>query len=113
MSTVSNFCKTVAALIKGDDAALIAIKIEKKAKAAFKQQITALDANILDLQERVDDAQEAFRLAIHVTEPIQDTKAYLENIVRAREALVVAQEELAVAQNSLDFFTELSETTFK
>ena len=112
MSNASKFCKTVAALIKGDDAALVAIKVEKKAKAAFKQQIAALETKILEIQEQLDDARENFKLAVHVTTPISDTQAYLQSIVTADEAQQTLEEELATIQASLDFFNKLSEETF-
>jgi predicted nucleic acid-binding Zn-ribbon protein len=112
MSNVSNFCKTVMALLKGDDAAIIAVKVEKKAKAAFKQQIAALETRILEISERLDDARETFKSAVHVTSPITDTQAYLQSIVSANEVVESLEAELAEANTSLEFFNSLSAKTF-
>lgn len=52
------FIDLVIAIIKGDDAEVLAIKIQKKAVATLRAQIAVKEAHTLHLEDLVDSCQE-------------------------------------------------------
>ena len=60
---MTTFIKEVLARLQGDDAKVIAAKNERKAKAAFKQQIAAFEAEEVKQEEVAKEATEAYNEA--------------------------------------------------
>ena len=56
---VTNFIKEVTARLKGDEAGVIAAKVERKALSAINGQLAALKAKLVDDETAVEDAEEA------------------------------------------------------
>jgi hypothetical protein len=113
MSTkVKTFVDLVVARLTGDDAQVKAIRIEKKAKSAFKSQIAALEAKIVDAEMHVEEAIEAVNNAIVPASDITDGKRYIEAIVSAQSKLDASQEQLDNLKDSLDYFTNLYKEKF-
>jgi len=102
--TISKFAKEVAARLKGDEAGVVAAKVERKAISAFNGQIAALKAKLVDDETRVEDAVEALNNAIYPTTVPTDNGAYINNIVRAQENLDKATEILDETQKTLSYF---------
>lgn len=112
MSTVSNFIKEVTARLKGDEAGVIAAKVERKALSAINGQLAALKAKLVDDETAVEDAQEAFNNAIFPTAVFTDNRGYVTSIQSAQERLESAQLNLEDTKESIAFFEGLLKTHF-
>ena len=108
----SNFITEVVARLKGDDAGVIAALNERKAKAAFKQQLSALESKLVDDEINVADRKDDYNTALYPTAKIADTKGYLENLRRQKEKLEDAEEVHNDTVSSIEFFTAESERAF-
>lgn len=105
MTTISNFVKEVLARITGDTDTVIAQRNQRKASAAIRSQINALESEIVDLEIVVEEKTEALKAARYPTVLIEDAAAYLESISdakldleKAKESLQYVKDELAVWQ---------------
>ena len=107
MKDVSNFVTIVLAKLTGDKAAEIAARNEKKARAALKGQISALESEQVNLEEKVEDCKEALNNAIYCTEPITSSEAYISNIALAQENVDDAEEDLADNQLAIEYYKDL------
>lgn len=111
-NVVKTFADLVVARLTGDDAKVKAIRIEKKAKSAFKSQLAALEASIVDAEMHVEEALESFNNAVVPDGDITDGKSYMVGITRAQEQLDNKEETLKGLQESLAYFTELYKEKF-
>lgn len=103
--TKKTFVDLVIALIKGDDAEVKAIKIQKKAIATLKAQIAVKKAHTLNLEEKVEGAQEVLSMArINSGKVITDGEEYISNLLRANKGLKFAEEAM---QNHLGIISFL------
>lgn len=109
MKEVSNFMSIVLAKLTGDKAKEVAARNEKKARAALKGQISALESEQVNLDEAVEDAKEALNNAIYCTEPIVSSEAYISNIVKAKDNLTDAEDAIEDNQESIEFYKSLLE----
>ena len=106
-ATVTNFVKTVVARLKGDDAEVLALKIERKANSALKGQLAALEAKVVDLENIVSDKEEALSNAIYPSTLFTDNSAYISSIQRAQTSLDDAKANLQQVVESIEYFTNL------
>lgn len=109
MSKVSNFIKEVTARLKGDEAGVVAAKVERKALSAINGQLAALRAKLVDDETALEDAEEAFNVALFPTSVFTDNQAYVANIKYKQEALDVAVENLENTKESIAYFESLLE----
>lgn len=107
MKDVSNFVSIVLAKLTGDKAAEIAARNEKKARAALKGQISSLESEQVNLEEKVEDCKEALNNAIYCTEPITSSETYIEGIANAQENLDNAELALEENQFSIEYYKGL------
>lgn len=107
MKEVSTFMSIVLAKLTGDKAAEIAARNEKKARAALKGQISSLESEQVNLEEKVEDCKEALENAIYRTEPINSSEAYINGIADAQEDLDEAEEALEDNKNSIEYYKNL------
>lgn len=107
MSTTTNFVKTVIARLKGDDAEVLALKIERKANSALKGQLAALEAKVVDLENIVADREDALNNAIYPSQLFTDNSSYISSIQRAQASLDEAKENLQQVVDSITYFTNL------
>jgi hypothetical protein len=110
--TISTFAKEVAARLKGDEAGVIAAKVERKALSAFNGQIAALKAKLVDDETRVEDATEALNNAIYPTAVPTDNSVYIQNIVAAQARLDQATETLDETIRTVAYFQDLLDNKF-
>ena len=82
---VTNFIKEVTARLKGDEAGVIAAKVERKALSAINGQLAALKAKLVDDETAVEDAEEALNNAIFPTSVFTDNAMYVRNIQSRQE----------------------------
>ena len=113
MSKVSNFVKEVVARIKGDDATATALKNERKATSAIKQQISALELKEVEAEDELETARTTRNEALFPSESISDSKYYVQNIARAEEALKLKQAALDTVRESKQFYQGLLEEISK
>jgi hypothetical protein len=109
---VNSFVKQVVARLKGDDNEVVAQRVARKAMSAIEGQIAALKAQVVDDEQRVEDAQEYLDNMIYPTSVFSDNRAYCQNIVNAHAQLENAQETLKATQDSIEFFTALLKDNF-
>ena len=109
---VNSFVKQVVARLAGDDNEVVAQKVARKAMSAIEGQVAALKAQIVDDEQRVEDAQERLDNAIYPTEVFSDNRSYCQRIANAQADLDAAAEILASTQESIEFFTKLLKDNF-
>jgi len=102
--TVKSFAEEVLARLTGDDNAAVAAKNERKARSAFKQQISSKENAIVDAEVRVEEAQEALNNALYPTTLIDSTEEYISGIAEAKDALTEAENELQTLKDQLAYF---------
>lgn len=100
-NSVTSFIKEVLARLSGDQSEVIAAKNERKAQSAFKANAAAIEAKIVDAEEKLEQAQENLKAAMYPTEYITDNTTYLRSISDADEKVESAQEALDALKDSL------------
>lgn len=110
--TISTFAKEVSARLKGDEAGVIAAKVERKALSGFNGQIAALKAKLVDDETRVEDATEALNNAIYPTSVPTDNSRYIQNIVDAQASLDSATDTLDETVRTIAYFEDLLTNRF-
>ncbi len=112
MTKVSNFIKEVTARLKGDEAGVVAAKVERKAQSAINGQLAALRAKLVDDETAVEDAEEAFNTAVFPTSVFTDNRHYVTQIQSANTRLEAAKEELEATKEAIAFFEKLVAENF-
>lgn len=107
VSKTKSFVKEVIAILQGDNAEATAQKILRGADSAFKTQIAALTGDTISLEDRLEDAKEALRLArLNNGKLISDRNDYIRNLLQAQNRVVEAEEALDAHNAKLTFLTE-------
>lgn len=109
MSNVTLFFQIAMARITGDKEKETYLKNERLAKAAFRQQISALESKLVIDEMALEKATDDFRDAVSPKDVITDAKAYMKSIEDAQKKLDAAQETLDETTNSIEYFTKLNE----
>ena len=112
MSKVSNFIKEVTARLKGDEAGVVAAKVERKATSAINGQLAALKAKLVDDETAVEDAEEALNNAIFPTSVFTDNSSYVRSIQSHQEYLDGAKATLDSTKETIAYFENLVATKF-
>ena len=99
MNKVSNFIKEVTARLKGDEAGVVAAKVERKAQSAINGQLAALRAKLVDDETAVEDAEEAFNTAVFPTNVFTDNRDYVTQIQSANTRLEEAKDQLEATRS--------------
>ena len=106
MSTVSNFVKLVVATLKGDDAEVLGLKIQKRATAALRAQLAAKEAKTLELEDVVDSAKESLTSArMNGGKVIENNVNYIQSLMRSNVVLEEAEEALTAHKEDILFLT--------
>ncbi len=104
---MKSFVKEVVAIISGDNAEATGQKILRQADSALKTQIASLNGDTISLEDRVEDAQEALRLArVNNGKLITDRNQYVRNLLDAKNALILSEETLEVHLKKIAFLQE-------
>ena len=112
MSKVSNFIKEVTARLKGDEAGVIAAKVERKAISAINGQLASLKAKLVDDETAVEDAEEALSNAIYPTNVFIDNSHYVKTILARQEMLDSAVTSLESTKETIAYLENLLSTKF-
>ncbi|MFN9111489.1 MAG: hypothetical protein ACK5XN_15610 [Bacteroidota bacterium] len=107
VNKTKSFVKEIISLLKGDDAEATAQKVLRQADSAFKTQIASLTGDTIALEDKLEDAKEALRLArLNNGQLINDRNSYVTNLLRAQNNLIDAEEALEAHNNKLQFLRE-------
>lgn len=107
MNKTKSFVKEIISLLKGDDAEATGQRILRQADSAFKTQIASLTGDTIALEDRLEDAKEALRLArLNSGQLIGDRNYYIKNLLQAQNVIVDAEEALEAHNNKLQFLRE-------
>ena len=101
---MTNFVDKVLALLEGNDEKGIAIKNERLAKAAFKQQLASLEGAKIDAEAKVDEALDNYESKVFPIKVIEDRSHYMFNIKDAKEFLDEAEANLQDVIDSIKFW---------
>lgn len=114
---LSNFVKSIIARLKGDDAEVAALKIQKQATARLKQHLASMEGDRLSLEENIETAKENIGLSIiNNGNYINDTSegnAYVRGIVAATQRLQDANDALEAHDKTVVILKEALETVSK
>lgn len=95
MKKLNSFIALTMAILTGDDNKAIAAKNWRKADSAFQSHISNLEGQTVDLEDKLQDAQEKFEKAlVNYGKPIENRTVYMDAIIRAKNAVTEAQENL-------------------
>jgi hypothetical protein len=110
VSKTKSFVKEVIAILKGDDAEATGQKILRQADSAFKTQIASLTGDTISLEDAVEEAKEALRLArLNHGQLISNRNSYISSLLTANNRLVEAEEALEAHTAKLAFLKEQAE----
>lgn len=105
---VKNFVKQVIAQLTGDENQAIALKNARKADAAVSAQLASLNSRQVDLENTLEEAQEAYNQAKYPKIAITDNKRYIDGVEAAHRKLETVQGDLDDVQTSIKFYKELA-----
>jgi hypothetical protein len=104
MATVKSFVKQFVATVQGDDTQAKAEKAFRQAQSALKSQISSLEGDTINLEDRVTDAKEVQTKArINNGNPITDRNAYVTNLVYQKNNVVDAEKALKTHTDKIAF----------
>lgn len=107
VSKTKSFVKEVVAILTGDNAEATAQKILRQADSAFKTQIASLTGDTIAIEDRLEDAKEALRLArLNNGRVISDRNSYIRNLLDAKNTVTSAEEALEEHNAKLEFLKE-------
>lgn len=105
MSKVSLFVQQFVAFVKGDNAELSAIKVKKNAIIALKSKISALEGNIFDKQNEIEDQSEKCEQAIiNYGNSDVNREQYCNNLVKENAKLEDLKDDLEGLTKAQEFF---------
>jgi hypothetical protein len=106
ISTMESFVKQFAALVKGDEAEVVAQKTFRQRNSALNTQIAVMTGDLVAKEEAVTDAEEEFqkaRLNYGKELKSQDRTSYVRTLVSKKNAIQEAQENLKQHTETLEF----------
>lgn len=107
MNKMKSFVKEVVAIISGDNAEATGQKILRQADSALKTQIASLNGDTISLEDKVEDAKEALRLAkVNNGKLITDRNEYVRNLLNTKNTLTDAEEALEIHLEKIAFLQE-------
>lgn len=107
MNKMKSFVKEVVAIISGDNAEATGQKILRQADSALKTQIASLNGDTISLEDKVEDAKEALRLArVNNGKLITDRNEYVRNLLNTKNTLTDAEEALEIHLGRIAFLQE-------
>lgn len=104
---MNKFVKQIVAMITGDSATETAIKIQRQAESALKVQISNREAETVNLESSIEDAEQAEAKAFinegKLMNSAEERAAYVRNLAAARNKVTEAKQELADHLDTLEF----------
>ena len=110
MTKVESFVNQFVALVKGDDAAVIAAKAFRQASSSFKVQIASLEGGLIRKEDILETAKENLKKALlnngRELSSSEQEGAYCENLIAAKEAVKEATKQLNAHKETIAFLEE-------
>lgn len=107
MNTAKSFIAQFVALIKGDDAEALGHKVWRQAENAFNTQISALNGKTLDLESKIEEAEESEALTIlNNGKRIDDRDQYIKNVLETGNKVLAAKEALEEHKRKIQYLKE-------
>lgn len=104
---VKNFVDQVIAYLKGDEDKTIALKNARKAQAAVKGQISALESRLVDEEDNLVEATEAAEIAMYPKVAIgsgaEASRNYVDGLISSSEAVEDAEEAIDCTKETIKF----------
>ena len=101
---MKSFLKEFVATVKGDSAEALGQKVLRKVDSALQVQIASLTGDIIGLEDTVETAKENLSLArINKGVLFTDGAAYIQNLLRAKNAVTEAEEALELHKEKIKF----------
>jgi hypothetical protein len=114
MSTISNFVNTVIAIIKGDDAEVIGLKIQKRAVAVLTAQIAVKVCRTLSLEGIEDLAEDNLNKArVNNGTLIVNDDQYIQKLLDAKFKFDQAASDLSDHKQDIEFLKKELENAKK
>lgn len=107
MKKVNSFIKQFIATVQGDSATVLAEKNYRRATSAIKAQIAVAEAELVNLEEKVSNAQEAL-MSSYVNEgkEITSGEIYVQNLINKNNDVTVTENSLKKHQAKMEFLNK-------
>lgn len=95
MKKLNSFIALTMAILTGDDNKAIAAKNWRKADSAFQSHISNLEGQTVDLEDKLQDAQDNFeKILVNHGRSIESRTGFIDAVIRAKNAVTEAQQNL-------------------
>lgn len=111
-TVVSNYAKTLLAMLTGDQDLALATYNERKASAAIDRNISNLKTQLVDDECVLQEAQEALKEAKYPKYKISQGHDYCGNLLNYKEKVEKAQDRIDSTKVSIEYFEELKKELF-
>lgn len=101
------FIKEVLARLTGDGHEALAAKISRKSISAIDSQLASLSSKQVDLENSLEDAVEALKIATYPTSVFSSNEDYVKGILRAQQSVDQAKENLEATNKAIEYFNKL------
>lgn len=100
---IKSFVKEFVAIVKGDDAKATGEKVYRQASSALQTQLASLKGDLISKEDAIADAEENLKKArLNNGVLISNRNNYVENLLKAENALTEAKEQLELHQAKID-----------
>jgi len=107
MNKMNSFVKQFVAVVTGDDAEALGMKVWRKAESGLKVQIAAMEGDTIKLEDDVTNAEEGLSLArVNNGKDITDRERYVDQLTSAENTRRIAVRALKEHNEQLDFIKE-------
>lgn len=100
------FINQFVALIKGDDAEVVAQKVQRKAESALETRLASLKGSLVDAEDKVTDAEEYLvKARLNHGKEISNRDSYIDTLIHANTDVTKAKENLENLKYTIDYLT--------
>lgn len=103
-TTINSFVKQFLAVVKGDGVKAQAEKAFRQASSALKSQISSLEGDTINLEDKVTEAQEKLAISrVNNGQAITNREYYIESLLTSKNNVVQAEKNLKKHIEKIDF----------
>lgn len=107
MTTTNSFIKQFVALLNGDNGEVKAQKQWRQAQSGLKSQISSLEGDTVNFEDKVTEATENQEKArVNFGSDITNREQYVKNLIDAKNKVVDAEEALEKHRQKIQFLKE-------
>lgn len=104
MTKMNSFVKQFVAVVKGDDAEALGMKVWRQCESALTGQISAMNFKTISLEGVVAEAEEKLASArVNNGNKVSSMENYINNLTEAKNTLIRAEKALKDHNTQLDF----------